>query len=57
MANMGRSETGETSKRRKSPKTGNEYSAFRELYRIKSQLKHPNLRLKLVLIDVDEFAY
>lgn len=48
-------ETGNTSKRRKSPKTGNEYSAFRELYRIKAQLKHPNLRLKLVLIDVDEF--
>lgn len=48
-------ETGETSKKRKSPKTGNEYSAFRELYRIKSHLNHPNLRLRLVLIDVDEY--
>lgn len=48
-------ETKEVESRRKSPKCGSEYMAFKELYRIKQYLKHPNLRFKFVLIDIDEF--
>ena len=48
-------ETGEVSKGRKSPKKGNEYNAFVELYRIKMFLKDPNLKIKLVLLDMDEY--
>ena len=48
-------ETGEVSKGRKSPKKGNEYSAFVELYRIKMFLQEPNLKIKLVLLDMDEY--
>lgn len=47
-------ETGEISPRRKSPKTGSPYMAFRELYRIKSFLSHPNLQLDLLLVDLEE---
>ena len=48
-------ETGTISEGRKSPKKGNEYTAFKELYKIKQYLKEPNLKLKFVLIDVDEY--
>ena len=48
-------ETGEISKGRKSPKKGNEYSVFVELYRIKMFLNHPNLKIKIVLLDMDEY--
>lgn len=48
-------ETGQVSKGRKSPKKGNEYSAFIELYRIKMFLKEPNLKIKIVLLDMDEY--
>ena len=48
-------ETGEVSKGRKSPKKGNEYSAFVELYRIKMFLTEPNLKIKIVLLDMDEY--
>jgi len=48
-------ESGELSKKRKSPVRGNPYMAFIELYKIKMFLKHPNLRLKLVLIDMEEY--
>ncbi len=47
-------ETGEVSKRRKSPKMGNYLMAFRELYRIKSYLVHPRLRLHMILMNVEE---
>ena len=47
--------TGETSKKRKSPKRGSYTDAFYDLYKIKSYLNHPNLFLKLVLLDVDEY--
>lgn len=47
-------ETGEISPRRKSPKTGTPYTAFKELYRIKQFLKHPNLHLDLIFIDLEE---
>lgn len=47
-------ETGEEVSRRKSPKKGSPYQAFRELYRIKTYLSHPNLNLLFLFIDVEE---
>lgn len=48
-------ETGECSAGRKSPKTGTPYLAFPELYKIKMFLKNPNLRIRLVLLDLEEY--
>lgn len=48
-------ESGELSNKRKSPVKGNPYLAFPELYKIKMFLKDPHLRLKLVLMDVEEY--
>ena len=48
-------ESGALSKKRKSPVKGTPYIAFPELYKIKTFLKNPNLRLKLVLIDMEEY--
>lgn len=48
-------ETGEVSQKRKSPKKGNVYQAFIELYKIRPFLSHPNLRLRLDLIDMEEY--
>ncbi|MCI8461817.1 MAG: hypothetical protein HFG25_02535 [Lachnospiraceae bacterium] len=50
-------ETGELSKKRKSPIKGNPYMAFPELYYIKMFLKDPNLRLRLVMLDLEEYRY
>lgn len=48
-------ESGELSKRNKSPVTGNAYYAFPELYKIKQYLGHPNLSFVFPLIDMDEY--
>lgn len=48
-------ETGELSRKRKSPVRGNPYIAFVELYKIKMFLKDPNLSLRLVLMNVEEY--
>lgn len=40
---------------RKSPKRGRIYDVFFELYKIKNFLKHPNLNLKLIIVDVLEY--
>lgn len=48
-------ETGEISEKRKSPKKGNEYAVFAELYKIKQYLHHPNLKVRLVLLDMEEY--
>ena len=48
-------ETGELSKKRKSPVKGNIYAIFKELYKIKMFLKNPNLHLRLVLLDMEEY--
>jgi len=48
-------ESGELSKKRKSPAKGNPYIVFPELYKIKSFLKDPNLRLRLALMDMEEY--
>lgn len=47
--------TGETTKRRKAPKNWNVYYSFFELYKIKEFLRNPNLRLKIVLMDIEEY--
>ena len=33
------------------------FEVFKELYKIKSYLNNPNLRLKIFLIDMDEYRY
>lgn len=48
-------ETGETTLRRKSPKVGTPYMAFYELYKIKNFLLHSNLKLCIVMIDMEEY--
>lgn len=47
--------TGEISKGRRSPKRGNCYAIFPELYRIKMMLKNDNIRFCIALIDVEEY--
>ncbi|MGN0289722.1 MAG: hypothetical protein ACI4DQ_08925 [Lachnospiraceae bacterium] len=48
-------ETGELSEKRKSPKTGTLYDAFKELYKIKEYLAHENLTVKVVFLDMEEY--
>ena len=47
--------TGELTDRRKSPKTGSRFDAFRELYRIKPYLSSKKLHIKLVLLELTEY--
>lgn len=48
-------QTGEISPRRKSPKAGVPYAIFPELYQIKEFLMNPNLNLKIVMMDLEEY--
>ena len=48
------SETGEVSKKRKSPRHGSIYDAFKELYKIKMLLGSENLYFHFILLDVTE---
>ena len=48
-------ETGELSTPRKSPKKGSEYSAFKELYKIKPYLKKVGLTIVLLFLDMEEY--
>jgi len=48
-------ETGEVTKKRKSPKTGSLYQIVPELYRIKPFLSHPKLHFILPLMAVEEY--
>lgn len=50
-------ESGEITKRRKSPKETRPYAAFFELYKIKPQLRHPNLRIHLMMLELEEYRY
>lgn len=50
-------QTGEISAPRKSPKIGTPYAIFPELYKIKDYLMEPNLRLKIVLLNMEEYKY
>lgn len=42
-------------RRARSPVTGSFYHAFRELYQIRPCLKDPNLRIVLLLVDMEEY--
>ena len=48
-------ETGEMTKKRKSPKTGVPYDVYFELYKIKSFLTHENLRICIVMLEIEEY--
>lgn len=48
-------ESGEMSPKRKSPKKGNAYQAFIELYKIRPFLADPNLKFRFALIDMEEY--
>lgn len=48
-------ETGEITKKRRSPKKGTTYDVFFELYKIKPYLTHPNLKLRVILLDMEEY--
>ena len=48
-------ESGELSKKHKSPVTGSVYHAFPELYKIKQYLGHPNLSFAFPMLDLDEY--
>lgn len=48
-------QTGEISKPRKSSRKGTPYMIFPELYKIKNYLLHPNLRIKIVLLNIEEY--
>jgi len=50
-------QTGETTKKRKSPRQGRIYDAIVELYKIKSLFNHANFRLCIVFVDLDEYRY
>ncbi len=40
---------------RRSPKTGTVFDAFRELYKIKPLLLHPNLSFRFLLLEIEEY--
>lgn len=48
-------ESGELSRKRKSPAKGNIYMVFPELYKIKMFLTDPHFRLRLALLDIEEY--
>ncbi|MCR5203286.1 MAG: hypothetical protein K6D02_09445 [Lachnospiraceae bacterium] len=50
-------ETGEIFDPVKSPKRGNVFHAFRELYKLKMYLNNDNLNICILLIDGDEYRY
>ncbi len=47
--------TGEVTKKRRSPKLGQPYEIFYELYQIRTLLQHPRLRLCVVLLELEEY--
>lgn len=48
-------ESGEVSAKRKSPKHGNPYQAFPELYKIRPFLQNENLKFRFALLDMEEY--
>lgn len=50
-------ESGEISKPRKSPKQGTPYMIAPELYKIKSHLLNPNLKLHIIMLDLEEYRF
>lgn len=50
-------QSGEISPPRKSPKTGKPYAIFPELYKIKNYLTNPNLHIRIILMDLEEYRF
>lgn len=50
-------ESGEVTKKRKSPKCGQVLDAVGELYKIKPFLTHPNLTFCAALVDLEEYRF
>ena len=50
-------QTGEITKKRKSPKQGSLYDAVDELYKIRLLLNHPNIQIHIVFINMEEYRY
>ena len=50
-------QTGEITKKRKSPKQGRIFDVIHELYKIKPLINHVNFRLCIALIDMEEYRY
>lgn len=48
-------DTGELSKPRRSPRKGVAQDAFTELYKIRPLLSHPNLTIRIVLLEIKEY--
>lgn len=48
-------ETGEVTKKRKSPKQGSCLQIFYELYKIKNYLKNPHLHFRIIRMDMEEY--
>ena len=49
--------TGEVAAKRKSPKVGKPYEIFVELYRIKHLLTNKNLKICIIMLDIEEYRY
>jgi len=50
-------QTGEVTKKRKSPRKGVIYDAFYELYKIRPLIDHENFRLHIIFLDTEEYRY
>jgi len=50
-------ETGEVTKKRKSPKQGRIHDIFYELYKIKAYLENPKLKICIVMLELHEYRY
>ena len=50
-------QTGEITKRRKSPRQGTPYEIFFELYKIKDLLKNPRLKFCICMLEIEEYRY
>lgn len=48
-------ETGEVTKRRRSPKIGTPFEVFSELYKIKTLLGHANLKVLVLVLELEEY--
>lgn len=48
-------ETGETTQRRKSPKSGSPHDIFIELYKLRPLLDHPGLHFRILLLELEEY--
>lgn len=50
-------QSGEINPPRKSPKNGSPYMVFPELYKIKNFLTNPNLKIRIISLNMEEYRY